>query len=149
MTTRHIHRRPRPITPLALLLLVFAAAGALFLLAAPAQAQPTAYDLQVAFDAPDTGGTPTGYRLYEGCDTPASKQLLAEFATTSTTQASAVTNGVHHFCVAAYNATGEGPLSEIARVEIGDAVPGQVRNLQISVPCDGACSVTVTVHPAP
>jgi len=142
---RNYHRPPRPVTPLALLLMVAAMIGALALLAMPAQAQ-TAYDLQASFDAPATGGAPTGYRLYQQCDNPGNRQLVGE-VTSGQTLAAAVTAGVHHFCVAAYNSAGEGPIGEVARVEVGAAVPGAVRNLQILVPCDGACTVTVTVHP--
>lgn len=144
---RNYHRPPRPITPFAMLLLVLAMIGALALLVAPDRAHAqTAYDLQASFDAPATGGEPTGYRLYRQCDNPGDRQLVGE-VTSGQTLAAAVTAGVHHFCVAAYNGAGEGPIGEVARVEVGAAAPGAVRNLQILVPCDGACTVTVTVHP--
>jgi len=125
----------------------------IFLLIVLLVATPTAhaaesYTAEAAFDAPNTGGAPTEYRFYTGCDAPGSRQLLAS---TETGQAEAtVAGGKHFLCVTAVNSKGEGPIGEIAELDVGAAVPGAVRNLQISIPCAvaGGCSATIIIHPA-
>ncbi|MCK9468217.1 MAG: hypothetical protein M0Q49_02265 [Porticoccaceae bacterium] len=108
------------------------------------------YDLTATFQPPADGGPVEGYRLYQGCDNLAQKTLVGEVQSGQTLSGAIQVQGVHHFCVAAYNAAGEGAITDVARVEIDDfdPVPGAVQNLQIQVSCDASCNVTVNLQPA-
>lgn len=116
----------------------------LALVSALALAAP--YDLTATFDAPTAGGQVDGYRLYRGCNNLAAKQLVGEVQSGQTLTGAIAEQGSHHFCVAAFNETGEGEISEIVQVNIDDfePVPGAVQNLIIQVSCDASCNVTVT-----
>lgn len=116
------------------------------LLAFASVAAIAAYSVTVNFDAPVDGGPVVGYRLYQGCDNPQTKTLIAEVEPGQTIQGALATEGDHYLCMAAYNSTGEGALTETQRINIDDfdPVPGQIMNFRIEVECDSSCKVTVT-----
>jgi len=117
--------------------------------AASAWAAPP-YDVTATFDPPVSGGTPTGYRLYQGCVSDAERGTLVGSTVSGQTFAELLqTDGTFTFCVAAFNESGEGPVSGVVQVQIDDfdALPGSPTNLQITVSCDTSCNVIVTVLP--
>lgn len=97
------------------------------------------------FDIPNTGGTPTGYRVYRDntlVGSLTSGQSLNAFFPNDT--------GTYLVGVEAFNATGPG--SRVNKtVVLGPAVPGPVRNLVITLNCatttPATCTVTVTDAP--
>lgn len=121
-------------------------AVALAALGVNTQAAPS-YDVTATFNAPTDGGPVEGYRLYQGCNDPATKTKIADITSGQVVQGALQEQGVHYLCVAAFNSTGEGPISEVARIEIDDYddLPGAPRNLQIQVSCDASCNVTVNI----
>lgn len=127
------------------------AALLLTLVAAAACAAPP-YDVTITFTAPattPTQGAPTGYRLYRGCRTGETKTLVGA-ATNGQNFAGLLTaNGEYSFCLHAFNATGEGPRSNIAIATINDfdPVPGAPTSFTVTVSCDASCTVNITSSP--
>lgn len=117
-------------------------AALLVLVALPAFAQQSGV---VQFDPPNTGGAPTGYRLYRdnvlvGAVTPG-QTVSALFPSSA---------GSWTIAVEAFNSTGPGPkVSKL--VTLGPVVPGPVRNLVITLNCattsPPTCTVAVTDAP--
>ena len=130
----------------AIVLAVSALIGVVFSLSAIA-APP--YDVTASFDA--ASGTVDGYRLYQGCRAGESKALVGTVVSGQTFTGLLTADGEYSFCVHAFNATGEGPSSNVAVVNINDfdPVPGAPGNFVISVSCDASCDVTITYQPAP
>ena len=99
----------------------------------------------VQFDPPNTGGAPTGYRLYRdsvlvGAVTPG--QTLAALFPSNT--------GTWTIAVEAFNAAGAGPRVSKS-VTVGVPAPGPVRNFVITLNCAASSppTCTVTVVDAP
>jgi len=111
----------------------------LCLLALPAFA---AQNGTITFDVPNTGGAPTGYRLYRD-------GTLVGAVTSGQTFTALFPNdiGTYTIGVEAFNATGAGPRVNKS-VVLGPVVPGPVRNLVITLNCatttPPTCTVTVT-----
>lgn len=125
----------------------------LCLFALPALAAPP-YDVTATFTAPvvdATHGPPTGYRLYRGCRAGETKVLVGSVTSGQTFTGLLTADGTYSFCVHAFNATGQGPSSNVAVVVINDfePVPGAPTNFGITVTCDSSCTVNVTIEPAP
>ncbi len=113
-------------------------------------AQAASYDLTATFSAPADGGPVTGYRLYRGCDNLATKTLVGAIVSGQPLAGALPNQGQHYLCVAAYNATGEGLITEVVSIDINDfdPVPGAVQGLQFNIGCDASCNVTITTQPA-
>ncbi len=118
----------------------------LWLGAALAWAAPP-YDVTATFDPPPDGGTPAGYRFYEGCVDDANRgTLVGEVSSGQTFAGLLPGNGTYTFCVSAYNATGEGSISDVVQIAVVvEPVPGRPVNLQITVTCDASCTVDITI----
>lgn len=123
---------------------------ALVLVSAGALGDPP-YSVTATFDPPLDGGPVAGYRLYVGCESSANKgQVFGEIAPGQSFSGALTQDGTYKFCLAAYNDTGEGGISDISVVTIDDfdPVPGIPQNLRIDVSCDASCKVSVSVQPA-
>lgn len=100
----------------------------------------------VTFDAPTTGGAPSGYRLYrEGA-------LVGPVTSGQVIQGLFPSNaGTWMFAVEAFNAAGAGPrVTRSVTLTPPLQPPGPVINIIIASPCTQAvppCSLNVTVAP--
>lgn len=110
------------------------------------------YDVTATFTPPAvdaTHGAPTGYRLYKGCATGQTKALVGTVTSGQKFTGLLTVDGSYSFCVHAFNATGEGPRSNIANVVINDydPAPGAATNFTVTVSCDASCTVEITSTP--
>ena len=117
----------------------------------PSFADPP-YDVTITFAAPAVTaaqGAPTGYRLYRGCRTGETKALVGAATNGQKFTGLLTTGGEHSFCLHAFNATGEGPRSNIAIANINDfdPVPGAPTSFSVTVSCDASCTVNITSAP--
>lgn len=121
----------------------FVAALALLCFALPVAAQQSG---TVSFDAPNTGGAPTGYRIYRD------NVLVGAVTPGQSVTALAPSNaGTWVLGVEAFNATGPGTRVNKS-VTIGALPPGPVRNLTFTFSCSTstppACGpITITDAP--
>lgn len=118
------------------------AAAALLVFCLPVSAQQNG---TITFDLPNTGGAPTGFRLYRD------NVLVGAVASGQTLSALLPGNtGTWTIGVEAFNATGPGPRVNKS-VTVGPVVPGPVRNLVITLNCEttNPPTCTVSVNDAP
>lgn len=98
----------------------------------------------VTFDVPNTGGAPTGYRLYRD-------GTLVGSVTSGQTFTALFPNdtGTYVIGVEAFNATGPGPRVNKS-VTLSPLVPGPVRNVVITCPVPPApATIVCTIVDAP
>lgn len=100
----------------------------------------------------------SGHRLYQGCRAGETKALIGPVSSGQTFANLIASAGTYSFCVHGFNATGEGPSSNVAVVNIQDVQPppGAPSNFTITIQCaflpDGvtpSCTFVVTSEPAP
>jgi len=112
------------------------------LLALPAIA---AQNGTITFDVPNTGGAPTGYRLFRDGTIVGSVTNGQTFTALSPVDVGTVLLGIESF-----NATGTGPRVNKS-VTLGAVVPGPVRNVVYTFACaqttPPTCTVTITDAP--
>jgi len=104
-----------------------------------------AQNATITFDVPNTGGAPTGYRLFRD------GALVGSVANGQTLTALFPNDvGTYLIGVEAFNATGAGQRVNKS-VVLGDVVPGPVRNLLITLNCattsPPTCTVVITDAP--
>ena len=135
--------------------LVLALVAASFALACSVVQAAPPYSVTATF-APASGAS--GHRLYQGCRAGETKALVGAVSSGQTFANLIAVAGTYSFCVHGFNATGEGPSSSVAVVNISDVepAPGAPGNFSITITCaflpDGvtpSCTFVVTSEPAP
>jgi hypothetical protein len=95
----------------------------------------------LTWNAPTTGGTPTGYKLYLGDSEDPSLHQDNITSTSYTITSPLAYNTTYHWTVSAYNAGGEGPKATVRSFTTVPAPPGQPT---LSIPEDNTMDISLT-----
>jgi hypothetical protein len=109
-------------------------------------------DVRVLFDAPEGGGPVSRYNLYTGCGTDGSLDGASKVGAIQpggVVQGAVPTYGTFTFCATAQNESGEGPVSDVASLELPMPVPGKPRNFRIELICQGECEFRLEIFETP